>query len=56
MTYAGVSWRDTGNLGEMGAVLSVMRQLHEMLVHLVEVERRAPDPDARAARVSRSRR
>ena len=51
VTYAGVSWRDTDNLGEMGAVLSVMRQLHEMLVHLVEVERRAPDPDARAARL-----
>jgi uncharacterized protein YjbI with pentapeptide repeats len=28
-----------------------MRQLHEMLVHLLEVERRAPDPDARAARL-----
>jgi hypothetical protein len=50
VTYAGVSWRENGNLGEMGAVLSVMRQLHEMLVHLLEVERRAPDPDPRAAR------
>ena len=28
----------------MGAVLSVMRELHEMLVHLPEVERRSPDP------------
>ena len=51
VTYAGVSWRESDNLGEMGAVLSVMRQLHEMLVHLLEVERRAPDPDARAARL-----
>jgi hypothetical protein len=51
VTYAGVSWRDSDNLAEMGAVLSVMRQLHEMLVHLLEVERRAPDPDARAARL-----
>lgn len=51
VTYAGVSWRDGGNLGEMGAVLTVMRQLHEMLVHLAEVARRAPDPDARAVRL-----
>ena len=50
VTYAGVSWRDGGNLGEMGAVLSVMRQLHEMLVHLDEVGRRAPDPEAAAVR------
>ena len=50
VTYAGVSWRDSGNLAEMGAVLTVMRQLHEMLVHLLEVERRAPDPDGRAVR------
>ena len=47
VTYGGVSWRQQDNLGEMGAVLSVMRQLHEMLVHLVEVERRSPDPAAR---------
>lgn len=51
VTYAGVSWRESDNLGEMGAVLSVMRQLHEMLVHLLEVERRAPDAEARAARL-----
>ena len=50
VTYAGVSWRDGGNLAEMGAVLTVMRQLHEMLVHLQEVERRAPDPHALALR------
>lgn len=50
VTYSGVSWREQGNLAEMGAVLSVMRQLHEMLVHLSEVERRSPDPAATAAR------
>ena len=50
VTYAGVSWRESGNLAEMGAVLTVMRQLHEMLVHLDEVERRSPDPAATAAR------
>jgi hypothetical protein len=33
----------------MAAVLSVMRQLHEMLLHLDEVDRRAPDARARAA-------
>lgn len=49
VTYAGVSWREQDNLPEMAAVLSVMRQLHEMLVHLLEVERRAPDEDSRAA-------
>ena len=46
VTYAGVSWRESGNLGEMAAVLSVMRLLHEMLAHLAEVERRSPDPTA----------
>ncbi len=55
VTYAGVSWREPDNpphrMAEMGAVLSVMRQLHEMLVHLTEVERRSPDPAAQAARV-----
>ena len=49
VTYAGVSWRQQDNLAEMGAVLSVMRQLHEMLVHLGEVERRSPDAEAVAA-------
>jgi uncharacterized protein YjbI with pentapeptide repeats len=49
VTYAGVSWREQDNLPEMAAVLSVMRQLHEMLVHLHEVERRSPDEDSRAA-------
>ncbi len=50
VTYAGVSWREGGNLAEMGAVLTVMRQLHEMLVHLEEVERRSPDPAAAPVR------
>jgi uncharacterized protein YjbI with pentapeptide repeats len=40
VTYGGVSWRGHDNLGEMAAVLSVMRQLHEMLLHLAEVARR----------------
>jgi uncharacterized protein YjbI with pentapeptide repeats len=40
VTYGGVSWRDHDDLGEMAAVLSVMRQLHEMLRHLVEAEDR----------------
>jgi hypothetical protein len=50
VTYAGVSWREQDNLAEMAAVLSVMRQLHEMLVHLVEVARRSPDPSADVVR------
>lgn len=44
VTYGGVSWREQDNLGEMAAALSVMRQLHEVLVHLDEVARRSPDP------------
>ena len=50
MTYGGRSWRDQDDLGEMAAVLSVMRQLHEMLAHLTEVQRRTPHPDAEAMR------
>ena len=42
VTYGGVSWREQDNLGEMAAVLSVMRQLHEMLRHLVEADERVP--------------
>jgi hypothetical protein len=45
VTYAGVSWREGGNLPEMAAVLSVMRLLHEMLTHLGEARRRSPDPE-----------
>lgn len=40
VTYAGVSWREHDNLGEMAAVLSLMRQLHEMLALLDEAVRR----------------
>lgn len=50
VTYGGVSWREQGNLPEMAAVLSVVRQLHEMLVHLDEVARRSPDSAAASAR------
>ena len=46
VTYGGVSWREHDNLGEMAAVLSVMRVLHEMLAHLTEVGRRSPEPAA----------
>ncbi len=49
VTYSGVSWREQDNLAEMAAVLSVMRQLHEMLVHLAEVQRRTPDPESATA-------
>lgn len=57
VTYAGVSWRDPSSpphvLSEMGAVLSVMRHLHEMLLHLTSAERRAPGTgSALAARVT----
>jgi len=45
VTYGGTSWREHDNLGEMAAVLSVMRQLHEMLAHLSEVGRRAPEAE-----------
>jgi len=55
VTYGGVSWRERDNLGEMAAVLSVMRVLHEMLAHLTEVGRRSPEPtaDALAAEIVR---
>ncbi len=43
VTYAGRSWREHDDLGEMAAVLSVVRRLHEMLAHLEEVRRRTPD-------------
>lgn len=33
-TYGGVSWRESDNLAEMGAVLSTMRQLHELIALL----------------------
>lgn len=53
VTYAGVSWREGGNLGEMAAVLSVMRQLHEMLALLDEAVRRgASDADPWLERIA----
>lgn len=54
VTYGGTSWRDHDDLGEMAAVLSVMRQLHEMLAHLSEVARRTPNaaPPAELAEIA----
>ncbi len=49
VTYGGTSWREHGDLGEMAAVLSVMRCVQEMLAHLREVLRRTPEPAAQAA-------
>lgn len=40
VTYGGVSWREHDNLGEMAAVLSVVRILHEVLALLVEAAER----------------
>lgn len=48
VTYEGRSWREVEDLGEMAAVLSAQRLLHEMLLHLEEVARRSPDPAAAA--------
>ena len=48
VTYGGRSWREVDDLGEMGAVLSVMRQLHEMLLHLGEASQRVPSSAAAA--------
>lgn len=48
VTYDGASWREHGDLGEMAAVLSALRRVHEMLRHLREVAERAPDPAAEA--------
>ena len=48
VTYRGVSWRDHDDLGEMAAVLSVMRRLHESLTHLTEALRRSPTAGDRA--------
>lgn len=46
VTYGGASWREGANLAEMGAVLSVVRVLHEMLVHLTEAHARGHDAAA----------
>lgn len=48
VTYGGASWREVADLGEMAAVLSAVRRIHEMLAHLAEVRRRSPDPRADA--------
>ena len=44
VTYGGASWRDQDDLGEMGAVFTVVRLLHEMLFHLRTAADRAPEP------------
>jgi hypothetical protein len=54
VTYAGRSWRDRGDgtppdRGEMAAVLSVMRMLHEMLTHPGEAARRTGTRTGRTA-------
>ena len=46
VTYAAASWRDHDDLGEMAAVLSALRRVHEMLLHLQEVGDRSPAPAA----------
>lgn len=46
VTYGGASWREHDDLGEMAAVLSALRRVHELLLHLQEVARRSPDPAA----------
>ncbi|MGN6162135.1 MAG: pentapeptide repeat-containing protein [Marmoricola sp.] len=43
VTYQGRSWRDPAiNRGEMGAVFSALRVIHEMLFHLEEALERQP--------------
>jgi len=44
VTYGGASWRDQDDLGEMAAVLSVVRVLHEMMLHLATAADRSPEP------------
>lgn len=54
VTYEGRSWRDPEtNRGEMAAVFSAMRLLHEMLFHLEEAQELSPsaDLDALTARL-----
>ncbi|MDQ1727605.1 MAG: hypothetical protein QOK14_1650 [Frankiaceae bacterium] len=48
-TFAGRTWRtDPGAAQEMFDAFAVMRQLHEMLVHLTEAARRTSEPGLRA--------
>ena len=42
VTYGGASWREHDDLGEMAAVLTVVRALHEMLTHLRTAAERSP--------------
>src|SRR5699024_10792577 len=44
VTYGGASWRQQPDLGEVAAVLSVVRVLHEMMLHLTTAAERAPEP------------
>jgi uncharacterized protein YjbI with pentapeptide repeats len=46
VTYGGASWRDVDDLGEMAAVLSTVRRLHEMLWLLGEAAERSPGSGA----------
>ncbi|WP_310961832.1 pentapeptide repeat-containing protein [Nocardioides terrisoli] len=50
VTYAGRSWRDGVNRGEMAAVFTVVRLLHEALAHLGEAVARTGDADLAALR------
>ncbi|GAB2769019.1 pentapeptide repeat-containing protein [Terrabacter koreensis] len=50
VTFGGVSWREAPTTAPtMYAVLPVVRQLHEMLAHLLEAVALGPDPDTAAA-------
>jgi hypothetical protein len=46
VTYAGASWREVDDLGEMAAVLSTVRRLHEMRWLLAEAADRSPGSGA----------
>lgn len=48
-TYAGRGWRQVDDLGEMAAVLSVMRQLHEVLALLEGARAHRAGVDLRGA-------
>lgn len=44
VTYGGASWREQADLAEMAAVLTVVRLLHEMMLHLGTAASRSPEP------------
>lgn len=48
VTYGGASWREVDDLGEMAAVLSTVRRLHEMCWLLREAAERSPGSGAAA--------